>query len=156
VPTPNPLVIQGDQVSGIANLTTTRAQTILPEHAVDLDILVSFDAGSVATGNLNLFIQDSADGGVTWDDLVSTLTFAFAAAAASQRYKVSGRVLPQTVTTAAATNITQGSAPTQESLAAGSARQGPFGAMLRVREKVSGIAGSPTGVTYRIKAAAKF
>jgi hypothetical protein len=156
VPTPFPLVLQPDQVSGIANATTTRQTTILPEHAVDLDIIIGFDAGSVATGNLNLFIEDSADGGLTWDDLVSTLTFAFAAAASSQRYKISGRVLPQTVTTAAATNITQGSAPTQEALAAGSARQGPFGSMVRVREKVSGIAGGPTGVTYRIKAVPKF
>jgi hypothetical protein len=58
--------------------------------------------------------------------------------------------VPATITTAASTNITQGSAVSVEALAAGSARQGPFGPRLRVREKVSGASGSPVGPTYTI------
>lgn len=56
---------------------------------------------------------------------------------------------------ALATTSTQGAAAAAETLAAGTARQGPFCDRVRVREKVSGVAGSPTGVTYTINAVFK-
>lgn len=42
-----------------------------------------------------------------------------------------------------------------ETLAAGTARMGPIGSLLRVREKVSAIAGGPTGPTYTITCTAR-
>lgn len=153
---PSQLVtLQASQVSGITNTTTTRTTTTGLDGFVDADILISISAGSAATGTLQLYLQDSADGGTTWDDMVSSLTFTFGAGATTQRFKVSGRVTPATITTATATNITQGSAVSVEALGAGSARQGPFGNRIRVREKVSGVSGSPTGVTYTITAVFK-
>ncbi len=122
---------------------------------VDIDLLINITNGGAATGTLQLYVQDSADGGTTWDDLISSLTFTFGAALTTQRFMVGGRVVPSTITTAASSNITQGSATGTEALAAGSARQGPWGNRLRLREKVSGIAGSPTGVTYSVTAIVK-
>lgn len=43
-------------------------------------------------------------------------------------------------------------APVQETISAGQVRNGPWGDRIRVREKVSGVAGSPTGPTYTITA----
>lgn len=149
------VTLQASQVSGVANATTTRTITTGLDGFVDADILINIAAGSGATGTLQLYLQDSADGGTTWDDLVSSLTFSFGGSAVTQRFKVSGRITPATITTATATNITQGSAAAVESLAAGSARQGPFGNRIRVREKVSSASGSPTGVTYTITAVFK-
>jgi hypothetical protein len=124
----------------------------LPTGVTGLDILVSVTAGGTATGTLQLYIQDSSDGGTTWDDVVSSLTFAFGAAATTQRFFINGLLVPSTITTAALTNTTQGSAVSVEAMAAGSARQGPFGQLLRVREKVSAPSGSPVGPTYTITA----
>lgn len=142
----NPVTLQASQVSGITNTTTTRTTTTGLGRYTDLDILIKFTAGGAATGTLQIFIQDSADGGTTFDDLVSSNTFTFGAAATSQRFTISGRV---------ASTRAQGIAPVTETLSAGSAHQGPWGDRLRIREKVSGVSGSPTGVTYTIIAIAK-
>lgn len=146
------ITLQASQVSGITATTTTRQTTVNLDGWVNADILINITAGGTATGTLQLYIEDSADGGTTWDDLVSSLTFAFGAAPVTQRFFVSGRLIPSTVTTATSTNITQGSAAAAETLAAGTARQGPIGNRLRIREKVSGPSGSPVGPTYTITA----
>jgi hypothetical protein len=148
------LTIQPSQQAGITATTLTRNTTNLPTGTTGLDILINVTAGGTATGTLQLYIQDSVDGGTTWDDVVSSLTFAFGAAAVTQRFFVNGLLVPSTITTATSTNTTQGSAVSVEAMAAGSARQGPFGLMWRVREKVSAPAGSPVGPTYTITAVA--
>jgi hypothetical protein len=150
IPPSQLVTVQASQVAGIANATTTRQTTTGLDPYVDANCLLNITAGGTATGTLQIYVQDSQDGGTTWDDLMSSLTFSFGAAAVTQRFVISGRVVPATITTAASTNITQGSAVSVEALAAGSARQGPFGPRLRVREKVSGASGSPVGPTYAI------
>lgn len=147
--------IQPSQVSGIAATTLTRNTVTLPLNTLELNILLNVTAGGTATGTLQIWLEDSVDGGTTWDDVISSLTFALGAAPVTQRFMVSGRILAQTITTAAATNVTQGSATTNETLAAGSARQGPFGVLWRVREKITVPSGSPVGATYTITAALK-
>ncbi len=137
-------------VSGTANTTTTINTVHLPPGTRALDILLKVTAGGAATGTLQLWIEDSADQGATWDDLCSSLTFALGGAAVNQRFFIAGDVVSATITTAASTNTTQGSTTVTETMAAGSARQGPFGDWIRIREKVSGVAGTPTGATYAI------
>jgi hypothetical protein len=70
----------------------------------------------------------------------------------NQRFLVAGDVVSATITTATSTTTTQGSPPVLETMAAGAARQGPFGDRIRIREKVSGVSGSPTGPTYTVTA----
>lgn len=140
------ITLQASQTSGIANTTTTRTTTTGLGSYADLSVLINITGAGAATGTLALYLQDSCDAGTTWNDLVSSNAFTFGAAAATQMFYVSGRL---------ATSGTQGAATQTEALAAGTARQGPFCDRIRVREKVSGIGGSPTGVTYVISAVAK-
>lgn len=138
----NAFNFQPATVSAIANGTITKGSGFFPYSSFgSIDLLVVLQAGSAATGTLQLYLQDSPDGGTTWDDLCSSNTFTFGAAAITQRFYVGGGL---------AASATQGSAVSVEALTAGTCRQGPFGDRFRVREKVSGIAGSPTGVTYAI------
>lgn len=149
---PSFMTIQASQVSGVAATTLTRNTVTLPAlpAGAGAEFLLNITAGGTATGTLQIWLEDSVDGGTTWDDLCSSLTFALGGAAVTQRFFVSGQIVPSTITTAASTNITQGSVAAAETLAAGSCRQGPFGSVLRVREKVSGPSGSPVGATYTI------
>lgn len=140
------ITLQASQVSAIANGTTARQTTVDLEGVDDLDILINFTAGGAATGTLQLFIQDSCDGGVTWDDLVASNTFTFGAAINRQRFFISGHLI---------TTATQGTANQLQALAAGTVRNGPWGDRLKVVEVVSGVSGSPTGVTYTITAVGK-
>lgn len=140
-----PFVIQPAQVSAITNGTTTRNQSLLPPcHA--LDVLLNITTTGTATGTLTIFVQDSADGGTTWDDVISSNTFALGAAVITQRFMVQGSI---------ASTITSGSAAAREALAAGTTRQGPFGDRLRVREVIASASGSPVGATYTITAVCK-
>jgi hypothetical protein len=148
-------VMQPSQTSGIAAATVTRNTFRLPDGTEQLDILLKITAGGTATGTLTIFLEDSVDGGTTWDDVVSSLSFALGAAAVNQRFFISTAIVPSVITTAASTNITQGSTNTTETMAAGSARQGPIGVLWRVREKIAGPAGSPVGATYTITARLK-
>jgi hypothetical protein len=93
-----------------------------------------------------LFLQDSVDGGTTWNDLISSNTFTFGSSGTTQLFCLVGD---------SATSHPPGSAQQLETLAAGTARQGPFGDRIRVREKVSGVSGSPTGPTYVISSVFK-
>lgn len=148
--------IQPLQTSGIANATVTRNQAQLPTPCQgSLELVINILTAGTATGTLQIWIEDSVDAGTTWDDLVSSLTYALGAGATTQRFFISGDIVPSTITTAASSNITQGSVQTQEALAAGSARQGPFGDRLRVREKISGASGSPAGANYYITGVCK-
>ena len=138
------IALQASQTSTIANGTTTRTTTTGLGIYNQLDILLNITAGGAATtGTLAIFLEDSADGGTTWDDVVSSVVFTFGSAAATQRFMLQGRI---------ATTITQGTAAATETLAAGTVRQGPFGDRIRVREVVGAITGGVTGVTYTINA----
>lgn len=138
--------LQPSQTAGVTNATTTRASLTGLDGFVDLEVLINITAGGTATGTLNLYIQDSVDGGTTWDDMIASNAFTFGAGAATQRFIIAGKV---------ATSITQGSAVSIEALTAGTVRSGPWGPQLRVREKVSGVSGSPVGPTYTISIVAK-
>lgn len=143
---PAVLTIQPSQVSGVAATTLTRNIVTLPSNATSADVLLNITAGGTATGALTIFIEDSADGGTTWDDVVSSNSFALGAAVITQRFFVNGLI---------ASTATSGSAAAAETLAAGTTRQGPFSPMWRVREKLTGPAGSPVGATYTITAVVK-
>lgn len=99
------------------------------------------NAGAATTGTLQIYIQDTWDEGGVWDDLVASNTFTFGAAVTTQRFVIQGKI---------ATSITQGSPAVQETLAAGTVKSGPFGDRIRIREKIAGITGGTTGVTYSI------
>lgn len=123
-------------------LCDTRADSYAGMQNYDTVIfLLKLNTGSAITGTFALFIEDTWDNGTTWDDIVSSNTFAFGAAGVTQRFVIQGRI---------ATTITQGSAAAAETLAAGTVRSGPFGDRIRVREKISSASGTPTGVTYSL------
>jgi hypothetical protein len=136
-------VIQPSQVSGVAATTLTRNTVTLPPGVYAVNVLLRITAGGTATGTLTIFIEDSPDGGTTWDDVVSSNTFALGAAAITQRFFVQGAI---------ASTATSGSAAAAETLAAGTTRQGPFARLWRVREKIATPSGSPVGATYTITA----
>ncbi len=138
------ITLQAAQVSGTAVTTTTRTTTTGLSNFSQAVILINITAGGAAGGTLQLFLEDSADGGTTWDDLVSSNTFVFGAAVTTQMFCLNGGL---------ATSKTQGSALQQETLAAGTARSGPWGDRIRVREKVT--VGGGTGATYTITAVFK-
>lgn len=113
-------------------------------------VLINVTAAGTATGTVNIYIQDSWDGGTTWDDMVSSAQLTLGTTAGTQRFWIQGRIAPATHTTTTSTLSTQASAAAAETLAASSARVGPFGDRIRVREKVAGPSGSPVGATYSI------
>jgi hypothetical protein len=139
------ITIQPAQLSAVANGTTTRNTTTLPNCNV-LDVLYSFTTTGTATGSVAVFLEDSADGGTTWDDLISGNLFVLGAAASKQHFFLNGLI---------ATTATSGAAPAVETLAAGTTRQGPFGDRIRVREVISLAAGSPVGTVYTVTAVCK-
>jgi hypothetical protein len=135
------LTLQASQTSGTSNATTTRTTTTGLGPYTKASILVNITGAGAATGTLQLFLEDSVDGGTTWNDLVSSNTFTFGASTTTQQFWIAGEI---------ASSGSQGASAVTETLTAGVARQGPFGDRIRVREKVSGVSGSPTGVTYTI------
>lgn len=112
-------------------------------------ILINVTAAGTATGTVNIRIQDSWDGGTSWDDIVSSLQLTLGSTTGTQRFVVQGNIAAATITTATSTALTMGSAVVSN-LAAGSARQGPFGDRIRVRETVASTSGTPVGATYSI------
>jgi hypothetical protein len=135
------VTLQASQVSGVANATTSRTTTTGLGPYSDASILINITAGGTATGTLQLFLEDSCDSGTTWNDWIADATFTFGSAVTSRIYYIAGKQPP----TAA-----QGATPAVETLAAQTTRQGPFCDRVRVREKVSGVGGSPVGATYVI------
>lgn len=111
--------------------------------------LINVTDNGTATGTLTIKIQDSWDGGTTWDDLVSSAAITLGTTDGAQRFWVQGRIAPATHTTTTSTLSTQGSAPVSN-LAASSARVGPFGDRIRIRETIASASGSPVGAIYTI------
>lgn len=138
--------LQASQTAATSNGTTTRTTTTGLGKYCDIQILINITNGGAATGTLQLFLEDSFDGGTTWNDLVASNNFTFGAPVITQIFSIAGRL---------ATTQVQGSAAQQETLTAGNVRQGPWGDRIRVREKVSGVSGSPTGPQYTITAVFK-
>lgn len=141
------ITLVSGRVSGVTNTTVTvplvdgvTSFAGLGNYQ-SLIFLINFTAGGTATGTVNLYIEDSLDGGTTWSDMVSSVQFVLGAAASKQLFIIQGQI---------ATTITQGAAPAVETLAAGTVRSGPFGDRIRIREKVAGTAGTPVGCTYSI------
>lgn len=149
------ITIQAPTGTSIINGTTLRNTIRLPTGVTQVDLLINVTTTGTATGTVQWFIEDSADGGTTWDDLIASNTFAFGAAAVNQRYFISGNLIPSTITTATSVNTTQGSVTAIETAGAGSARQGPFSNLWRLREKITAIGGSPVGPSFTITAIVK-
>jgi hypothetical protein len=84
------MLIQAAQVSAIVNGTTTRSTVKLKRTFTCADIIINVTGAGAATGTLQLFLQDSLDGGTTWNDLVASKTFTFGATVASQTYSLYG------------------------------------------------------------------
>lgn len=114
-----------------------------------LIFLINVTAAGTATGTVNIRILDSWDGWTTWDTLVSSLQLTLGTTTGTQRFVVQGQIAAATITTATSTALTQGSAVTT-TLAAGSARQGPFGDRIKVVETIASTGGTPVGATYSI------
>ena len=132
------------RVSGITAVTTTVATFTLPPSVTPtLQVLLNITAGGTATGSMTIFIEDSVDGGTTWNDVISSNAFALGAAVITQHFYLNGHI---------ASTATSGAVDAVETLAAGTTRQGPFAQLMRVREKITGPAGSPVGATYTITA----
>lgn len=106
-----------------------------------LIFLINVTAAGTATGTVNIYIQDSWDGGTTWDDMVSSVQLTLGTTTGTQRFVIQGRI---------ASTITQATAVSVAALSAGTVRGGPFGDRIRIREKVAGTSGSPAGATYTI------
>lgn len=141
------ILLQPSQVSATANGTTTRATTSGLDVYTDLDILINFTAGGTAVGGtVQLFLEDSSDGGTTWDDLASSNAFTIGGSAATQHFFIAGKI---------ATSATQGGAAAAETLTAGTVRAGPWGNQLRVREKIASANTITVGATYTITAVVK-
>lgn len=124
-----------------------RVLTVLPgvEAALGLRMDITILTQGAITGTVQWYLQDSEDG-QTWDDVIASNTFAFGAALTTQRFSIA---------LAIASGITQGSAVSNLAAAPPFARPGPLGSKLRLVERVTAIAGSPTGPTYRIALTAK-
>ncbi len=121
------------------------------ELGLRLDITM-LTTGAI-TGTVQWFLQDSCDGGQTWDDVIASNTFAFGAALTTQRFSVALSIAP--VILPAGTPVTQGGAVSNLALAAGGVRTGPIGSKIRIVERITAIAGSPVGPQYRIGLTAK-
>lgn len=104
-------------------------------------VLINVTNAGVVAGTLTLYLQDSWDGGTTWDDVVASTAITLGTTTGTQRYVIQGRI---------ATTITQGSAVSNLALSAGTVRQGPFGDRVRLIEKLESAAGSPIGATYTV------
>src|ERR1700730_14355974 len=111
------VVLQAPQVTALVNGTTTRTTTSGLDVFTDAAILLNITGSGAVTGTLQLWIEDSYDGGTTWDDLCASNTFAFGAAAVTQRFFLSGK---------AAFSGTQASAAAVETMAAATCRGGAF------------------------------
>lgn len=142
----NPLILLASQLSAVTNSTNVRSTITGLGKYVDLQIIIEILSAGAGTGVLRLWIQDSCNGGTNFDDMVASNSFTFGATVTNQVFTVSGRI---------ATSKVQGSRTTQQELGPGQARQGPWGDRIQVVEQVSGVSGSPTGVTYKITAVGK-
>jgi hypothetical protein len=120
------------------------------ENYDSLLFLINVTNAGGATGTVTIFIEDSWDEGATWDDLVSSEAITLGTTSGAQKFVVQGRAAPSVHTGTTITALDQGAAPTQEAMAAGSARQGPFGDRIRIREKVASASGTPSGCVYSI------
>lgn len=87
----NNVTIQASQVAAITNGTTTRTTTFLQNTgAKDVAFLLNITGAGAATGTLQVFLQDSLDGGTTFNDLAAFNTFTFGASVTTQTLNLYG------------------------------------------------------------------
>jgi len=145
--------LENSQTSATAAGTTNRTTTTGLGFYEDIYILLNITGNGTGTGTLNLYLQDSPDGGTTWNTLVAFNTYTFATGLLTQQqFWVSGKQEPSSITTASSTLLTQGSAPASTQTPP-YARQGPWGDRIRVVEVVAGA--NTVGVIYTIQAVLK-
>lgn len=87
--------IQASQVSGITNTTTTRNTLVLTGTGStaggDAAFLLNITGAGAATGTLQIFLEDSLDGGSTWNDLAAFAPYTFGAGATTQTLSLYGK-----------------------------------------------------------------
>lgn len=133
-------LVQG-RVSAITDGTTTVTEYAGLQNYDSLLVLVNVTAAGTATGQVNLYIQDTWDGGTSWDDMAASTNISLGTTTGTQRFVIQGRI---------ATSITQGTAVSNAALTAGTVRSGPFGDRIRLVEKVASTSGTPVGCTYSV------
>src|SRR5262245_55388181 len=131
-------VLQASQVAAAATGTTTRTITTGLGNYIDASIVINVTSGGSGVGTLRLYLEDSFDGGTTWNDLAA-YAFTFGAAGTTGLFLISGRQ---------PTSQAFGSAQATETMVAPMIRVGPWGDRIRVREKVAFTSGTPP--TYTI------
>lgn len=124
----------------IVNGDTVILDRINIEAEMGLRFDITMLTTGAITGTVQWFLQDSCDGGNTWDDVLASNTFAFGAALTSQRFSVA---------LAVAFAGTQGGAVSNLALPVGTVRLGPLGSRVRIVERITLIAGSPVAPQYR-------
>lgn len=131
------------RTSAIAN-----GNTVLFERQLDVDqginLTIKYLATGAATGTVQFFLQDSNDGGLTWDDVVASKTFAFGTAIVTATNETERYLVALSIDT----GITQGSVVSSLALSAGTVRKGPLGGRIRLVERITGVSGTPTGCQY--------
>lgn len=79
------ITIQAPTIAQIVNGTITAGTAALPA-CQQLEIRLNVTTTGTATGTLQIFLEDSTDNGLTWNDLVATNTVTFGAAVSTQRF----------------------------------------------------------------------
>lgn len=121
------------------NLSTAKR---LPRYTAAAEVLLNVTAAAVAAGDtLNVFIQGSADNGVTYDDIISFTQVLGNGGAKKFLARWDGLQAPTTAT----------AAPQDAALAAGNVAQGPHGLLWRVKSVV--VSGTAAVFTLSVSAA---
>lgn len=130
-----------DRVSSVTDGSAVIAEYGGLQNYDSLLVLINVTAAGTATGQVNLYVQDTWDGGTSWDDMAASGNISLGTTTGTQRFVIQGRI---------ATTITQGTAVSNGALTAGTVRSGPFGDRIRILEKVGSTGGTPVGCTYSV------
>ena len=140
----------GGQIAATTNGTTTvpGGSTFTAGSGFkEMTVVLNITASGADAGTLQLYLQDSADGGTTWNDLIAMVPFTFGSPVTTQRYYLTTGFHS---TYSGQMSRMQGQPQVTETLLPGTVRQAPWGNRLRVRESIANIAGTPTGPTYNV------
>ena len=133
---------------GVRTAAVTNGNTVIFDRPADvsqgINLLIKYLATGAATGTVQFFLQDSNDGGLTWDDVVASKTYAFGTAIVTATNETERYLVALSIDT----GITQGSVVSSLALSAGTVRKGPLGGRIRLVERITGVSGSPTGCQY--------
>lgn len=89
MPSPVYVPIVTAQAAGTVNATTTRTSTTM--IGSDAAFLLNITAGGASTGIVQIFVEDSLDGGFSWNDLAAFAPFTFGGSPTTQTLLLYGR-----------------------------------------------------------------